>query len=97
MLGELKGNARLLREFFGARIGVPEYPDAHQPNDRGNVVAVTVEVGKRRVGLQGPRSIRAVRRFEIHRCPLDQLPQEGVIYAEAALGIHDRKKGPGHA
>ena len=46
-IGELKGDARLLRKFFCPWIGVAEDANAHEPHDRGNEVAVSVEIGEK--------------------------------------------------
>ena len=57
-VGELEGDAGLFGEFFGARVGVAEDADADQADDRGDEVAVAVEIVEGCVGLDGfgPRS-----------------------------------------
>src|ERR1019366_6509955 len=55
-VGELERDAGLLGELFGARVGVAEDADADKADDRGDEVAVAVEVLEGCVGLHGGRT-----------------------------------------
>ena len=50
-VGQLEGNSGLLRQLFSAQIAVAEDADADQTDDRGDEIAVAVEIGEGFVGL----------------------------------------------